>query len=133
MQQRVILMAQHKTHNARVWRIAKLLAFSKFARCHSHIVAHGNRAYYGVLGLSGLNDDPTPIVAPTCTTCHLHHKLKGTLRRAEIGLHNEIVGIEDTHGSDTSKVEALGDNLRADKDICLSLLEAVDNTAKCRL
>ena len=54
--------------------------------------------------------------------------MEGSLRRAEVGRKEQIVGIEDSNNGHTTKVEALGYHLCADQDIGLATLKFTDYT-----
>ena len=104
------------------------MTVGKLCASHGLIVATRHPANDLILWLGGLHNDHTLILSATRTTCHLRHQRKGTFRGAEVGRKEQIIGIENTHHSHTTEVEALGDHLRADKDVGLPRLEGMDDT-----
>ena len=60
----------------------------------------------------------------------LHHQLERPLRGPEIGVVQQIVGIEDTHERHAAEIEPLGNHLRSDQDVGLASLEVGDDSVE---
>ena len=75
-----------------------------------------------------LEDNQSATVLTTCSATDLRHHHEGMFVGAEIGVVEHRIGIEDTHDGDAIEVEALGNHLRADKDIGTTCGEVIDDT-----
>lgn len=82
-----------------------------------------------MFGLRGLDHHFARRVAPSGASGHLRHQLEGAFGGAEIGCEEQVVGVEDAYQRDPCEVEPFGNHLRADQQVALPALEAVDNGA----
>lgn len=120
-------MAHSDAQHFDEWRIAELLALMQLILKHAGIVVLHHFFDDKMCGLGSL-DDHTPLSAPAASAAtNLRHQLIGTFKSAEIGIVEQLVGIEDAHKTNMVEVEALGDHLRAHKNVDSTLLKIADN------
>ena len=77
-------------------------------------------------GVVGLYYHLAGIPVTSGATAYLRHLLEGTLVAAEVGVVDEVVGIDDPHHAHILKVKAFGHHLRADKYLYTSVREVVE-------
>ena len=78
-------------------------------------------------GFGGLNHHLAAFRTASGTARHLHHQLKSPFGGPEIGVIQQVVGIEDAHERHPREVETLGDHLRTDQNVGPAGLEIGDN------
>ena len=83
--------------------------------------------------LGGLDHDRSGIFAPTGAARHLHQQLERTLRRAEIGIVEQIVGVEHTDQLHAAEIESFGNHLRPHQNIVVAPGEGLDDLPESTL
>ena len=81
------------------------------------------RPDYGVIRLSGLDDEAAGGGAATAAALELREGLEGFFVAAVIGAREEAVGLQDGGEAEVAEVEAFGDHLGADEDAGLPFRE----------
>ena len=113
--------------------IGELSAQREFVRIRIRIVMLLSPADGIVAGIEGLNDDPTRLIATAAPSRYLCQDLEGPLGGAKIRDIQGGVGGNDPDQCDCRKVVSLGDHLRADEDINLSAVEALEDGTRITL
>ena len=77
--------------------------------------------------LVGLDDDLAFLPFSARSTANLLHQLKTSFKCPKIGKREHIVGIEYAYYFNMVEVEAFGDHLSSDKDVCLAVFKLVED------
>ena len=118
--------ANDDPHDAAERRIEQRLADRQFAADKGLVVVRGGRADGGMVGRACLHHDATAKRPATAAARHLRDKLAGAFGGAEVGQMERRIGVDDADEHHARKVEALGDHLRADKDVDLAGTKGVE-------
>src|SRR5439155_18943443 len=78
-----------------------------------------------VPGVAGLHQHLALLLAAPGAARHLRKDREQTLRRTVIGRDERRVGIQDADQSEAGEIVAFGEELRADQDIGLATLDAL--------
>jgi hypothetical protein len=81
-----------------------------------------------MVGVIGLDDDPSRTIAATGPSGHLGEKLEGALAGAKVGQIEQGIGRDHAGQGDSGKVVALGDHLGADKDLGVARREGPERS-----
>ena len=104
------------------------LSFGKLSVHHTFVIIGYYLGNDKMVDAFGLQHYPTPFVLPSCTSRHLSHKLESTLIGTKIRIIQHSIGIQNAHYTYMVEVQSLGNHLRTDKNICLSLFKVCNNT-----
>ena len=83
-----------------------------------------------MLGHVRLHEAPARLLGAARTTRHLMEELERPLGRPRIGAAESQIAVDDADQSEPREVVPLGDDLRADDDVGLSLGHGVDDLAQ---
>ena len=125
LEQRKVTVLGIYIHKAIERRIVEEHTLRELAVVELQIVVCHHHREHRIVGLPCLQIDLAPSVLSSGTSCHLGHKLEGSLRGPEVGVVQQYIGIEYSHHRHIVKVESLGDHLRTNENVGLSLLKIV--------
>ena len=124
----LIAVAHKNVDDAAERRVKELAPLEELTGVHGVIVVRHDLLHHGQLRLAGLKHHEAATAFAPCAPRHLAEHLKRTLKGAEVGHIETLVGIEDAHHVDPLEIESFRDHLRTDQDVRFAPPESLEDT-----